>query len=70
LLRPWDVPAESLDVVFTSNFLEHLPDKASVEQTVKEAGRALKPGGRLICMGPNVKYLPGAYWISGTTTCP
>ena len=60
--RPWDVPAESLDVVFTSNFLEHLPDKASVEQTVKEAGRALKPGGRLICMGPNVKYLPGAYW--------
>ena len=31
--RPWEVPAESLDVVFTSNFLEHLPDKASVSAT-------------------------------------
>jgi hypothetical protein len=27
-----------------------------------EAYRCLKPGGRLIAMGPNVKYLPGSYW--------
>jgi SAM-dependent methyltransferase len=60
--RTWEVPAESLDVVFTSNFLEHLPDKASVTQTVKEAFRCLNPGGQMVCMGPNIKYLPGAYW--------
>ena len=60
--RPWQVPSESLDAVFTSNFLEHLPSKVLVEQTIAEAYRCLKPGGALICMCPNIKYLPGAYW--------
>ena len=60
--RKWKVRPRSLDVVFTSNFLEHLPDKASVERTLAEAYRCLKPGGQIICMGPNVKYLPGSYW--------
>lgn len=60
--QPWQLAAGFLDVIFTSNFLEHLPDKASVERTVAEAHRCLKPGGLLICMGPNVKYVTGAYW--------
>lgn len=60
--RDWPIPAGALDVVFTSNFLEHLPDKASVERTVAQAHRGLKDGGLLICLGPNVKYVPGAYW--------
>jgi hypothetical protein len=34
----------------------------ALEQTLVEAHRTLKPGGRLICMGPNIKYVPGAYW--------
>lgn len=59
---PWQLPPESLDVVFTSNFLEHLRTKSLVEQTIEEACRCLKPGGALICMGPNVRYLPGAHW--------
>jgi SAM-dependent methyltransferase len=58
----WSLPAGSLDVVFTSNFLEHLPTKKALEQTLQHAHRALAPGGRLIAMGPNIKYLPGAYW--------
>ena len=58
----WNVPGNSLDVVFTSNFLEHLPTKSAVEKTLLEAHRALKQGGRLIALGPNIKYLPGAYW--------
>lgn len=58
----WDLPAESLDVVFTSNFLEHLPNKESVEQTISHAHRCLAPGGRIICLGPNIKYINGAYW--------
>ncbi len=59
---PWPLPDASLDVVFTSNFLEHLPDKAHVARTVAEAYRCLKPGGQLICLGPNIKFVPGAYW--------
>jgi len=59
---PWPLPDESLDVVFTSNFFEHLPDKAALGRTLDQARRCLKPGGRLIALGPNIKYLPGAYW--------
>jgi SAM-dependent methyltransferase len=59
---PWALPEGELDAVFTSNFLEHLPDKAAVGTVLSQAYRSLKPGGRFIAMGPNVKYVPGAYW--------
>jgi SAM-dependent methyltransferase len=59
---PWAVPPESLDVVFTSNFFEHLPDKNALRRTMLEARRCLKPGGKLICLGPNIRFLPGTYW--------
>src|SRR6202030_4716595 len=42
--------------------LEHLPDKAAVSAVLSHAHRCLKPGGRFIAMGPNIKYVPGAYW--------
>jgi SAM-dependent methyltransferase len=58
----WDIPDQSLDVVFTSNFFEHLPDKTSLGKTLDETRRCLKPGGCLIAMGPNIKYLADAYW--------
>jgi len=58
----WLLPDASLDVVFTSNFFEHLPDKAALGRTLDEIRRCLRPQGRLIAMGPNIKYLPGAYW--------
>lgn len=60
--QPWQLPSESLDVVFTSNFLEHLPDKAHVESTLLEALRCLKPNGRIVCLGPNIKFVAGEYW--------
>jgi len=60
--QDWRIEAESLDVVFTSNFLEHLPDKGHVERAISEAYRCLKPAGLIICLGPNIKYLLGAYW--------
>jgi SAM-dependent methyltransferase len=59
---PWPIPAGSLDSVFTSNFLEHLFDKPTVVRTLAEAFTALKPDGVLVCLGPNVRYLPGLYW--------
>jgi SAM-dependent methyltransferase len=60
--QPWPLPENSLDVVFTSNFFEHLPDKRTLGLTLDQAKRALKPGGKLIAMGPNVKHIPGSYW--------
>jgi len=59
---PWPLPENHLDVVFTSNFFEHLPDKATLGRTLDEVRRCLKPGGCLIAMGPNIKFVPGAYW--------
>ena len=58
----WALPDASLDVVFTSNFFEHLPTKESLRATILQVRRCLRPGGTLICVGPNVKYVPGAYW--------
>ena len=60
--QTWPLPERSLDAVFTSNFFEHLPDKATLGRTLEQAHRCLKPGGRLIALGPNIKFLPGAYW--------
>lgn len=60
--EPWPLPEGALDAVFTSNFLEHLPDKAAVRVVLSNAYRCLKPGGLFIALGPNSKYLPGAYW--------
>lgn len=58
----WSIPDQTLDVVFTSNFFEHLPTKQALSATLKEARRALKPGGLLIALGPNIRYLNGQYW--------
>jgi len=59
---PWPLAENSLDVVFTSNFFEHLPNTECLNRTLAQALRCLKPGGRLIAIGPNIKYLHGEYW--------
>lgn len=56
------VEDSSIDVVFSSNFLEHLFKKEQVEKTLNEAFRCLKPGGIIILMGPNIRYLAKEYW--------
>jgi dolichol-phosphate mannosyltransferase len=52
----------SIDFVFTSNLMEHLPGKKEVEQMVLEARRLLKPGGHFVMMGPNIRTIPHRYW--------
>ena len=59
---PWSLADDALDVVFTSNFFEHLPDKPALSRTLHQAHRCLRRGGKLIAMGPNVRALPGQYW--------
>jgi len=56
------IEAESIDVAFTSNFLEHLESKNACDEVLKEVLRVLRPGGKFIVMGPNIKYLADKYW--------
>jgi SAM-dependent methyltransferase len=51
-----------LDVVFMSNYLEHLASKASLEKLLDSISRSLRLNGKLIILGPNLRYLPGEYW--------
>jgi SAM-dependent methyltransferase len=59
---PWPIENASLDVIFTSNFFEHLATRDALRFTLEHAHGALRVGGLLIAMGPNIRYLPGAYW--------
>ena len=56
------VPANSADVLFTSNFLEQLPTKEHCNQVFDQVRRVLRPGGRFIILGPNIKYAYREYW--------
>lgn len=50
------------DIVFTSNFLEHLPSKDVLNEFLQQVMGLLKPGGKYIILGPNLRYIPGLYW--------
>jgi len=50
------------DAVFMSNFLEHLPEKRLVLEVLRECHKALKPGGKVIILQPNIRYVGPAYW--------
>ena len=52
----------SIDVAFTSNFLEHLRSKEECSQLFEEVRRVLVPGGRFIVMGPNIRFAYREYW--------
>ncbi len=56
------IDSGTIDVVFTSNFLEHLRTKDECDAVFTEILRILKPGGRFIIMGPNIRYLAAEYW--------
>lgn len=52
----------AIDIVFTSNFLEHLRTKEECDAVLAEVRRILRPGGRFVIMGPNIRYLTAEYW--------
>ncbi|MEV4759863.1 class I SAM-dependent methyltransferase [Micromonospora sp. NPDC049559] len=56
------VASGTVDVVFTSNFFEHLPDKRTLLRTLRECHRVLRPGGRLLVLMPNLRYVGQRYW--------
>jgi SAM-dependent methyltransferase len=56
------LPEGAADVVFMSNFLEHLQNKEQVFDTLRECRRLLRPGGRLMILQPNIRFLADVYW--------
>jgi SAM-dependent methyltransferase len=60
--QPWRLPAESIDVVFSSNFFEHLPTKKDFAHCLAEAYRVLRPQGLLMALGPNIRFCFDVYW--------
>ena len=60
--QPWNIEPEKFDMIFSSNFFEHLPSKESLESTISNAKKALKPNGKIIALGPNIAVLKGKYW--------
>ncbi len=57
-----EIQARSLDVVFTSNFLEHLPTKEACNTVMSQVKTVLRPGGKFIVLGPNIRYAYAEYW--------
>lgn len=62
ITQRWQVDSSSVDVVFSSNFFEHLPTKDALQSCLKEIHRVLRPNGRLLIMGPNIRFCFKEYW--------
>ena len=60
--KPWSIGDSTLDLVFSSNFFEHLPSKDALSDVLTQASRCLRRDGLLIAMGPNIRFVGGAYW--------
>lgn len=52
----------TIDVIFMSNFLEHLTSKEQVIRVLRRAYRLLKPKGKLIVLQPNIDLVGSHYW--------
>ena len=56
------VPEAKFDIAFMSNYLEHLPSTDAILTQLRPVHRILKPGGRMIVLQPNIRFVGGAYW--------
>lgn len=56
------LPSAGFDVVFMSNYLEHLSSGDDVVTQFRVIAKLLRPGGTVIVLQPNVRLLGGAYW--------
>jgi SAM-dependent methyltransferase len=57
-----DMQDGAADVVFASNFFEHMLSKAELMETLREIARLLHTGGRLLVLQPNIRFAYREYW--------
>lgn len=53
---------KSVDVVFVSNFFEHI-SKPDIVSCLRSIHRVLRPSGRLLILQPNYRYCSKNYWM-------
>lgn len=53
---------EPVDVIFMSNFLEHMTSKSAVLEVLAECHKVLAKNGKVLILQPNIKYTGPAYW--------
>jgi SAM-dependent methyltransferase len=51
-----------VDVVFVSNFFEHLDSKHQLLETLQQIRSVLKPGGKPLVLQPNISRTKHDYW--------
>lgn len=56
------IPNSSIDVVFASNFFEHLT-REQIANTFREVFRILTPGGKFMVLQPNIRFCSKDYWM-------
>ena len=56
------VPHAHFDTVFMSNFLEHCRTRDQILEVLRAARMVLKPGGRVLILGPNFRYCYQQYF--------
>ncbi len=64
------LPAAHFDVVFASNFFEHLESKHDMDLVLEQSRERLRPGGRMLVLQPNIRYLGARYWDYYDHTTP
>ncbi|MCX7648420.1 MAG: class I SAM-dependent methyltransferase [Elusimicrobiales bacterium] len=57
-----NIPNNVADVVFVSNFFEHIT-KEDIKKTLNEINRILKDGGKLLILQPNIRFCYKDYWM-------
>lgn len=58
----FQIKDKTIDVVFISNFFEHL-SKEDINKTIKEVYRVIKDDGSLLVLQPNFRYCYKDYWM-------
>jgi SAM-dependent methyltransferase len=56
------VPSGSVNIVFASNFFEHLT-RDDIVLTMREVARTLRPDGRFLILQPNIRYCARDFWM-------
>ncbi|MEY3397266.1 MAG: hypothetical protein RJA79_1322 [Actinomycetota bacterium] len=57
-----DLPENHFDLIFVSNFLEHLATPDDVYKYLTKIQKSLKPDGKLAIMGPNFRFSANEYY--------